>query len=41
VDKVNTSSADDAPVDDDPDFLEFAVAVPWIGCWTSFLPQKY
>jgi hypothetical protein len=32
---------DDAPVDDDPDLLNFTVAVSRIGCWTSFLPQKY
>jgi hypothetical protein len=28
---------DDAPIDDDPDHLNFAAAVLWIDCWTSFL----
>jgi hypothetical protein len=33
--------SDDAPVDDDPNLLNFVVAVFWIGCWMSFLQQKY
>jgi hypothetical protein len=32
---------DDAPIDDDPILLNFAVAVSWIVGWMSFLPQKY
>jgi hypothetical protein len=32
---------DDASVDDDPDLLNFVAAMPWIGRWTGFLPQKY
>jgi hypothetical protein len=31
----------DAPVDDDPNLLNFFIAVSWIGCQTSFLPHKY
>jgi hypothetical protein len=37
----SNKALDDAPIDDDPDFLNFAVAVPWNGCWMSFLLQKY
>jgi hypothetical protein len=33
--------SNDAPVDDDPDLLNFVMTVSWIGCWTSFLAQKY
>jgi hypothetical protein len=32
---------DDAPIDDDPELLNFTATVSWIGCWMSFLPQKY
>jgi hypothetical protein len=31
----------DAPIDDDPNLLNFVAAVSWIGCRTSFLLQKY
>jgi hypothetical protein len=31
----------DSPIGDDPNLLNFVTAVPWIGCWMSFLPQKY
>jgi hypothetical protein len=32
---------DDAHIDDNPDLLNFVAAVSWIGCWMSFLSQKY
>jgi hypothetical protein len=41
VARSGSKALDDALVDDDPDFLNFVMAVSWIGCWMSFLPQKY
>jgi hypothetical protein len=41
VAQLGSKALDDAPVDDDPDLLNFAAAVSWIGCRTSFLSQKY
>jgi hypothetical protein len=41
VAQSRSKASDDAPVDDDPNVLNFTVAVSWIGHWTSFLPQKY
>jgi hypothetical protein len=41
VARSRSKVSDDAPVDDDPELLKFGVMVPWIGCWMSFLPQKY
>jgi hypothetical protein len=29
------------PIDDDAKLLNFVTTVPWIGCWMSFLLQKY
>jgi hypothetical protein len=41
VARSRSKASDDAPVDNDPNLLNFDVAVFWIVCWTSFLPQKY
>jgi hypothetical protein len=41
VARSRSKELNDAPVDDDPDLLNFAVAVPWIRRWMNFLPQKY
>jgi hypothetical protein len=41
VAQLGSKALDDAPIDDDPDLLNFATAVSWIGCRTSFLSQKY
>jgi hypothetical protein len=38
---LRSKALDDAPVDNDPGLLNFVTTVSWIGCWTSFLPQKY
>jgi hypothetical protein len=38
---LRSKASDDAPVDDDTDLLNFVVVVSWIGCWMSFLSQKY
>jgi hypothetical protein len=38
VAQSRSNALDDIPVDDDPDLLNFIAVVPWIGCWTSFLP---
>jgi hypothetical protein len=41
VARLGSKPLDDSPVDDDPDFLNFVMAVSCIGRRTSFLPQKY
>jgi hypothetical protein len=41
VARLGSKAPNDAPIDDDPDLLNFTAAVSWTGCWTSFLPQKY
>jgi hypothetical protein len=41
VAQLGSKVPDDAPVDDDPELLNFATTVPWIGCWMRFLLQKY
>jgi hypothetical protein len=41
VARSGSKALNDAPIDDNFDLLNFAAAVSWIGCWTSFLPQKY
>jgi hypothetical protein len=41
VARLGSKVPDDASVDDDPDLLNFTMAVPWIGCWMSFQSQKY
>jgi hypothetical protein len=41
VARLRSKASDDAPVDNDPDLLNFVTAVFWIGCWMGFLPQKY
>jgi hypothetical protein len=38
VAQLESKVSDDAPVDDDPDLLNFVTAVSWIGCRTNFLP---
>jgi hypothetical protein len=41
VARSRSKASDDALVDDNPDLLNFVMAVSWICCWTSFRPQKY
>jgi hypothetical protein len=41
VARLGGKAPNDAPVDDDPNLLNFFTAVSWIGCQKSFLPQKY
>jgi hypothetical protein len=41
VARSDSKVPDDAPVDDDPNLLNFVVAVSWIGCRTSFLLWKH
>jgi hypothetical protein len=41
VARLRSKASNDAPVDNDPDLLNFVAVVSWVGCWTSFLPQKY
>jgi hypothetical protein len=41
VARLGSKVPDDASVDDDPDLLNFTMAVPLIGCWMSFQSQKY
>jgi hypothetical protein len=41
VTRSGSKTLNDAPIDDDPDLLNLAMAVSWTGCWMSFLPQKY
>jgi hypothetical protein len=39
--QLGSKTPDDAPIDDHPYPLNFAVAVSWIVGWMNFLPQKY
>jgi hypothetical protein len=41
VAQSRSKASDDAPVDNDPDLLNLATTVSWVGWWTSFLSQKY
>jgi hypothetical protein len=41
VARSRSKASNDAPIDDDPDLLNFVTAASWIGCWMRFLPQKY
>jgi hypothetical protein len=41
VARSESKAPNDAPVDGNPDLLNFVAAVSWIGCQMSFLPQKY
>jgi hypothetical protein len=36
-----SKAPDNTPIDADHDLLNFVMTVSWVGCWTSFLPQKY
>jgi hypothetical protein len=36
-----SKAPDDAPVDGDPNILNFAMVMSWIVGWMSFLPQNY
>jgi hypothetical protein len=38
VARLRSKASDDAPVDDDPDLLNFVTTVFWIDCWMGFLP---
>jgi hypothetical protein len=41
VAQSGSKASDDAPVDDDPDLLNFVTAVSWIGHRMNTLSQKY
>jgi hypothetical protein len=41
VDRSRSKAPDDAPINNDPNLLNFVVAVFWIGCSMSSLSQKY
>jgi hypothetical protein len=38
VAQLGSKAPDDAPVDDDPDLLNFVAVMSWIVAWSSFLP---
>jgi hypothetical protein len=38
VARSGSKALDDAPVDDDPDLLNFVAVMSWIVAWSSFLP---
>jgi hypothetical protein len=39
--QLGSKAPEYASVDDDPNVMNFTTAMPWIGCWMCFLPQKY
>jgi hypothetical protein len=38
VAQLGSKTPDDAPVDDNPDLLNFVAVMSWIVAWSSFLP---
>jgi hypothetical protein len=41
VARLRSKVSDDAPVDNDPNLLNFVTAVSWMGRRMSLLPQRY
>jgi hypothetical protein len=39
--RSGSKASNDAPVDDNPDLINFTVTVSWVVGWTSYLTQKY